>query len=70
MRGSVSNLCMSFGTVPSGPLIICLLDGETRLMRGPIMFRLLWALSSRIYYFLRPFMPTNILIDMMVVRRC
>ncbi len=33
------------------------------------MFRLLWALSSRIYYFLRPFMPTNILIDMMVVRR-
>ena len=49
--------------------MICLLDGETRLMRGPTMLRLLWALSVRIRYFLRRYMPTNILLDLVRTRR-
>lgn len=48
--------------------MFCLLDGETRLMRGPIMLRLLWALSVRTRYFLRRYMPTNILLDLIRTR--
>lgn len=33
------------------------------------MTRLLWALSVRIRYFLRRYMPTNILLDLIRTRR-
>lgn len=33
------------------------------------MFRLIWALSVRVRYFLRRYMPTNILIDTIRYRR-
>ncbi|MFT3799042.1 sulfate permease [Microbacterium sp.] len=33
------------------------------------MFRLLWALSVRTRYFLRRYMPTNILLDVLRTRR-
>ena len=48
--------------------MICLLDGETRLMRGPTMLRLLWAASVHTRYFLRRYMPTNILLDLIRTR--
>lgn len=38
-------------------------------MRGPTMFRLLWAASVRTRYFLRLYMPTNILLDRIRTRR-
>lgn len=34
------------------------------------MLRLLWAASVRIRYFLRRYMPTNILLDLIRTRRC
>jgi hypothetical protein len=49
--------------------MFCLLDGETRLMRGLIMLQLLWATSIRTRYFLRCYMPTNILLDLIRTRR-
>lgn len=33
------------------------------------MFRLLWALSVRTHYFLRRYMPTNVLLDVIRTRR-
>lgn len=33
------------------------------------MFRLIWALSVRARYFLRRYMPTNILLDAIRTRR-
>jgi len=49
--------------------MFCLLDGETRLMRGPTVLQLLWAVSARTRYFLRRYMPTNILLGAIRSRR-
>lgn len=38
-------------------------------MRGPTMLRLLWAASVHTRYFLRRYMPTNILLDLIRTRR-
>lgn len=38
-------------------------------MRGPTMLRLLWAASVRTRHFLRRYLPTNILLDLIRTRR-
>lgn len=38
-------------------------------MKGLTMLRLLWAMSVRTRYFLRRYMPTNILLDLIRIRR-
>lgn len=45
-----------------------LLDGDTCPER-PAMFRLLWAASIRVRYFLHRYMPTNIMLDLIRTRR-